>query len=113
MSSPGPSPRRSPRTALLTGATGFIGSSLAVELLQQDRERIFCVVRPNGDVRERLESAVTAAAEAAGVLDQVRDRLDRLVPVDGDIMAEGLGLTDDGRAMLRSEHVDECWHSAA
>ena len=102
-----------PRTAFLTGATGFLGSSLAVELLRHDRERVYCLVRPHGDVDERLRSAVIAAAEAAGVAELVADRLDRLVPLDGDIALPGLGLTDDQRARLVDDRPDECWHAAA
>jgi len=102
-----------PRTSFLTGATGFLGSSLAVELLQRDRERIYCLVRPHGDVHERLRGAVVAAAEAAGVAHLVEDRLDRLVPLAGDIAAEDLGLSDEARAILAAAPADECWHSAA
>ena len=93
-------PPLNPRTSFLTGATGFLGSSLAVELLQRDRERIYCLVRPHGDVHERLRGAVVAAAEAAGVAHLVEDRLDRLVPLAGDIAAEDLGLSDEARAIL-------------
>jgi thioester reductase-like protein len=32
------------RIALLTGATGFLGSSLALELLSSGSERVYCVV---------------------------------------------------------------------
>lgn len=102
-----------PRTAFLTGATGFLGSSLAVELLQNGRERVYCLVRPHGDPVERLRSAVVAAAEAAGVAHLVADRLDRLVPLSGDIALAGLGLTDEERALLDDDVPEECWHAAA
>lgn len=101
------------RTSFLTGATGFIGSSLAVELLQRDRDRIYCLVRPHGDVHERLQGAVIAAAESAGVAHLVSDRLDRLVPLAGDIATEGLGLDDESLELLAAQPADECWHSAA
>lgn len=101
------------RTAFLTGATGFLGSSLAVELLLNDRDQVYCLVRPHGDVNDRLRAAVTDAAAAAGVSDLVADRLDRLVPLAGDIALPGLGLTDDQRALLNSDRPDECWHAAA
>lgn len=100
-------------TAFLTGATGFLGSSLAVELLQRDRDRVYCLVRPTGDVHERLRAAVVAAAEAAGVAHLVEDRLDRLVPIAGDIAVDGLGLSDESRAMLAAHPADEAWHAAA
>ena len=56
-------------TALLTGATGFLGSSLALELLGSGRERVYCLVRPRGDVATRLRRAVLSAADSAGITD--------------------------------------------
>ena len=43
----------------------------------------------------------------------MEDRLDRLVPLAGDIAAEDLGLSDEARAILAAAPADECWHSAA
>lgn len=101
-----------PRTTLLTGATGFLGSSLAVELLRAGREQIYCLVRPQGDVTVRLHAAVLAAAEAAGVPD-IAPQLHRIVPLAGDISRPDLGLAPDDRERLLAEPPDECWHSAA
>ncbi|HEY3724446.1 MAG TPA: SDR family oxidoreductase [Acidimicrobiia bacterium] len=101
------------RTALLTGATGFLGSSLALELLRADRERVYCVVRPRGDVTDRLHRAVRAAADAAGMDDGVEELLPRLVALAGDIATPGLGLAPEDRARLAEDLPDEMWHTAA
>ncbi len=101
------------RIALLTGATGFLGSSLAVELLRSDRERVYCLVRPRGDITARLHAAVRAAADAAGIEGGLDEQLHRLVPLAGDIGAPGLGLTPEDRSQLESNQPDEVWHSAA
>ena len=101
------------RTALLTGATGFLGSSLAVELLRADRRRVYCLVRPKGDIVARLHGAVRAAADAAGIQHELDEELDRLVPLAGDIGLAGLGLTAEDRQRLEADRPDEVWHAAA
>jgi len=101
------------RTTFLTGATGFLGSNLALELLESGRDRVYCLVRPHEDVTTRLHRAVLDAARAAGRAEAVTDRLDRLIPVVGDIARPGLGLTVEGRAMLHEDLPFECWHAAA
>ncbi|MFN8036650.1 MAG: SDR family oxidoreductase [Acidimicrobiia bacterium] len=99
--------------AFLTGATGFLGSNLALELLESRRDRIYCLVRPNGDVTDRLHRAVLDAARAAGRLEHVEGRLDQLVPIPGDVAVPGLGLAAEHREMLGDERPVECWHAAA
>jgi thioester reductase-like protein len=99
--------------AFLTGATGFLGSNLALELLKSGRERVYCLVRPRGDVTERLHRAVRSAADAAGVEITFDEHLSRLVPLAGDIAEAGLGLTAEDRARLVADLPDETWHTAA
>jgi thioester reductase-like protein len=101
------------RTTLLTGATGFLGSSLAAQLLRSDRSRVYCLVRPRGDVTARLHAAVRAAADAAEIEADIEKHLDRLVPLAGDIAQPGLGLAPDDRARLAADRPDEVWHAAA
>ena len=101
------------RSALLTGATGFLGSSLAIELLDSDRERVYCLVRQRGDATERLHAAVRAAADSSGIGDGIGDCLQRLVPVAGDIAQPGLGLAAEDRVRLAADPPDEVWHAAA
>lgn len=101
------------RISLLTGATGFLGSSLAVELLRAGRERVYCVVRPSGDVTARLHDAARDAADAAGIADGLDGLLHRLVPLAGDVTQAGLGLAAEDRARLAADLPDEVWHAAA
>ncbi len=101
------------RTALLTGATGFLGSSLALELLRSGRERVYCVVRPRGDVTDRLQRAVRVAADAAGIDGSIDALLERLVPLAGDIARPDLGLSTEDRGRLAEDLPDEMWHTAA
>ena len=101
------------RIALLTGATGFLGSSLAVGLLRSGRERVYCVVRPRGDVTGRLHDAVRAAADATGMAAGIDDQLHRLLALPGDIGEPGLGLSSDDRQRLATDRPDEVWHAAA
>lgn len=105
-------PRRSPSVALLTGATGFLGSNLAVELLARDRARVFCLVRPGPDAAARVDRAVRAAADVGG-RQLPDDASERLVPIHGDVTAPGLALAADDWARLRSEPPTEVWHAAA
>jgi thioester reductase-like protein len=101
------------RIALLTGATGFLGSSLAVELLGSGRERVYCLVRPNGDITARLHGAVLTAADAAGGDGALDGQLHRLVPIAGDVSHAGLALGAADRARLIDDRPDEVWHAAA
>jgi nonribosomal peptide synthetase MxcG len=59
-------PRPGPVTGrvLLTGATGFVGSHLLVELLAATDAQVVCVVRGE-EARERLRAALTARTLAA------------------------------------------------
>jgi nucleoside-diphosphate-sugar epimerase len=98
-------------THLVTGATGFIGSALVLELLRTTDAQVVCLVRPHGDeqaAHARLQQVLTDGANAFGmpeVVDMIRDRC-RAVP--SDVCMEGCGVASElvGR-------VNEVWHSAA
>ncbi len=70
------------------------------------------MVRPRGDVTDRLHRAVRAAADAAGIAD-IDELLTRLVALEGDIAAPDLGLVPADRARLADDPPDEMWHTAA
>lgn len=98
---------------LLTGATGFIGSNLAMNLLLEDRYRIYCLVRPMGNSQERLADAVMQSAKAAGMVREVLPRLSYLIAVEGDLASPQLGLSSQNRYLLAEARISQVWHCGA
>jgi NAD(P)-dependent dehydrogenase (short-subunit alcohol dehydrogenase family) len=79
----------------VTGATGFIGRHLVSELLARGSEPIYVLVRPGS--RGKLERLSR----------QWGDRARHVVPVEGDLVAGCLGVSEEERARLRGriQHV--------
>ena len=96
---------------LLTGATGFIGAALVLELLQQTSGEIACLVRPSHDP-DRASTRLTEALKRAFVLYERADMLpaieERCRAVPFDLREE----SEKSRAMLPAG-ATEVWHSAA
>ena len=94
----------------VAGATGFVGSSLVLELLGQTETEVYALVRPAEESAElRLQSALRHAARAAGYghgLDQAIS--ERCHPVEGDIHRDNCGT--DASSFPRP---DQFWHVAA
>lgn len=94
---------------LVTGATGFIGGALALELLGQTPDEVWCMVRAAdaGAARARLRAGLGAAAEAYGCPAIVAEIDARCRAVVGDI--------DQPLDAVAREvgGVDQVWHSAA
>jgi len=96
---------------LVTGATGFIGAALVLELLDRTEAEVACMARPSHDparARTRLvESLERAFAlyDRADLIPQIEQRC-RAVPFD---LREDLG--EVPAALPRG--IDEVWHSAA
>jgi thioester reductase-like protein len=93
---------------LVTGATGFVGGALVLELLARTDDQVVCVVRA-GDgegPQERLERTLTEAAHAYGLGGLLGEVSQRCRAVEGDILQPLCGASGVGR-------VDEFWHSAA
>jgi nucleoside-diphosphate-sugar epimerase len=90
----------------VSGATGFVGRALVLELLTTTAADIACLVRPSsrpGQTGTRLVSALTDAARAYGYPEAIGSaiaRRCRLVPAD---------LHQPLAAALR---VDQVWHCA-
>ncbi|WP_437779849.1 thioester reductase domain-containing protein [Sorangium sp. So ce1097] len=103
------------RVALLTGANGFLGRFLALELLRRLPEggRLYCVVRSPDDALAfaRLRASYASDPALLGNFDALSDR-GRLVALAGDLMKPRLGLDDDLYAHLCSE-VDCVVHNGA
>ncbi|NBD34147.1 MAG: amino acid adenylation domain-containing protein [Cyanobacteria bacterium] len=81
----------SPSAIFLTGATGFVGSYLLSELLQQTNADVYCLVRyrPGESSRERLKHQLQSQA-----LWQENFR-HRIMPVVGNLEQPLLGLSEE------------------
>jgi len=100
------------RTLFITGATGFVGASLTLELLRANpTDRALCLVR-GADPQSRLTRALRAAAVAYDVPD-AEPAIARAVAVAGDVTQPGLGLGDEGRATLAAAAPLHVFHAAA
>jgi len=94
-------------THLVTGATGFVGGALALELISRTDVVIGCLVR--GEAPEaRLERALTGAARAYGRADLIPEIRRRCRVIPGDILQPLCG-----EAAMRLENGTEIWHCAA
>ncbi len=92
---------------LITGATGFIGAALALELLARTDATLTCLVRPHdGTAHERLAGVLHKAARLYELNQLIPDIAARCEAVPGDISEDNCGLSGIG-------HVDEVWHVAA
>ena len=85
-------------TYLVTGGTGLMGRHVVERLARQDDATVFVLVRAGSAARLREQATRTGNA-------------DRIVPVIGDLTADGLGLSDDDLASVRG--VDHLVHVAA
>ncbi|MEU7230729.1 non-ribosomal peptide synthetase [Streptomyces chrestomyceticus] len=97
-----------PRQVLLSGATGFVGAHLLVELLERTDATVHCVVRAEGGssalARRRLE-------EALGALGRGYDPA-RIRAVPGDLERPYLGLGEAAFGALAAA-ADTVVHAAA
>ena len=101
-------PVDAPAVVLLTGATGFLGAFVLVELVRHTRATIHCLVRAEDAdaARHRLLDNL-----ACYRLD-VPDLTARVIAVPGSLEQPRLGLAEDTYASL-AEQVDTVYHLAA
>ncbi|WP_306361361.1 thioester reductase domain-containing protein [Nocardia sp. CC227C] len=104
-----PPERVAPRRILLTGATGFLGSHLLLDLLRHSDAHVICLVRADTDdaAAARLEQAVRRFA-----LPWSREVLRRVTPLAGDLREPRLGLTEP-RWRALGEDVDSIVNAGA
>ncbi|KAJ4443859.1 hypothetical protein ANN_05646 [Periplaneta americana] len=103
------------RSVLVTGASGFMGKVLLEKLLFgcPDLRGIYILVRS-----KRYKSAETRTEEMLKIplFDRLRnerpDALQKILPLQGDITQEELGLTPDNKARIQEE-VSVVFHCAA
>jgi HAD superfamily hydrolase (TIGR01490 family) len=109
------------KTLLVTGSTGFLGKSIVEKCLRSipDVGRINLAIRssPRRPAFERLEREVLSSPAFKRLKEELGEAKfaslvkDKLAVIEIDLGRDGLGLTDEGRAQLRS--CDIVIHSAA
>lgn len=94
----------------ITGATGFVGAGLAIEILRRTNDDVLCLVRPGSeDVTERLHGAIMRAAECYGLSADIEDAVvERCRAIAGDVEQPGCGIS-----AIPEYRCDHFWHSAA
>ncbi|KAL3078001.1 hypothetical protein niasHS_012943 [Heterodera schachtii] len=100
---------------LITGATGFLGKVLLENLLftQPKIDKIFLLIRPlnNQTIKERLDNLLESP-----LFNRIRcvdeTRLNKLVPISGDLKMEGIGINEQDRTALINQ-VTFVFHCAA
>lgn len=96
---------------VITGATGFVGSALALELLARTEVDVVCVVRAREgeSAHARLFAALHAAAAAYEAPAPIREAIERrCFAVEGDVERPFCGVT-----AVPPRHYTQFWHSAA
>jgi thioester reductase-like protein len=101
-------PPSEPAHVLLTGATGFLGAFLLVELLRRTEAAIHCLVRC-GSVEEGIRRIDSNLQTYAPGHDYDRSRV---VPIGGDLSLPLLGLTREQFDALGTE-IDWIYHNGA
>ena len=102
---------RSNGNILVTGGTGFFGPFLLKSLLEQNREKIYVLVRADnpehGMMRLRKAFALVQATR------EIEERFNqRIVPVCGDISLEKFGLCDE-RWRILAHQTHTIYHNGA
>ncbi len=97
-----------PRSIFFTGATGFLGAFLLVELLRQTSATFYCLVRASS--LEAGKQRIQQNLKEYGIW---RDRYSsRIIPVLGDLEQPQLGISTELWESLAAE-VDVIYHNAA
>jgi thioester reductase-like protein len=98
-----------PKTVFVTGTTGFLGSHLALRLLQ-DGYQVRALARGSKSTSPD-ERVVQTLRDVAGAAEELQPYLANLQVFQGDISQQNFGLNEADRRSALS--VDEVWHCAA
>jgi thioester reductase-like protein len=96
---------------VLTGVTGFVGTAVALRILERSDRQIVALVRA-GSKREAAQRVRAALADVVPSERLLESYCARCVAVPGDLMADGLGLRHADREAI-AERCDEVVHCAA
>ncbi len=98
-----------PEHIFLTGATGFLGSFLLEQLLEQTRAKIYCLVRSKDENEgaKRLRQS-----QARYELSVKHSDLRRVIPISGDLSKPFFGLARESFQRL-SDRIDAIYHNGA
>ncbi|MEV7022094.1 SDR family oxidoreductase [Kitasatospora sp. NPDC093558] len=97
-------------TRLLTGATGFVGGAVVLELLDRTEDTVHALVRgkDDADATARLHAALIGMADGYGRSDLHEAIRTRTLAIRGDMTEPGCGADTSSLPA-----IDEVWHSAA
>ncbi|MFB2973203.1 amino acid adenylation domain-containing protein [Aerosakkonema sp. BLCC-F183] len=97
-----------PKNILLTGVTGFVGSFLLYELLQQTEADIYCLVRSANTIegKQRIESTLKSYL----LWDESQSY--RIIPIVGDLSKPLFGLSQEQFLMMANQ-LDVIYHNGA
>jgi nucleoside-diphosphate-sugar epimerase len=104
------------KAAIVTGATGFLGSHLVAGMLSEDADvTVICLARPKEGhtAWERVVHAVRRAYRDRNGHDEPAGWAERVIVFDHDLGAEGVrpeGVADVARRVFE---IGEFWHCAA
>jgi thioester reductase-like protein/pimeloyl-ACP methyl ester carboxylesterase len=103
-----------PKTLLLTGATGFLGGHFLFWKIRQPC-RVFALVRGESaaQARARLLASLRAVAASYKLPVPEAELADRLVVILGDMTHPQGGVSAADRQTLLAAGIDEFWHCAA
>lgn len=101
-------PTRTPNAIFLTGSTGFLGTFLLYELLQQTKADIYCLVRSS--TSESGQKKIQDKLKSCLLWDDAFS--DRIIPVMGDLSQPLLGLSQQQFQQL-AQQLDAIYHSGA
>ena len=103
------------KSILLTGATGFLGTFILKELLEQTTADIYCLIRAEDSalakkrIKQNLENYLLAGETNLDCDPQSRHRI---VPIVGDLSQPDLGMTPEVYKNL-TQIVDSIYHNGA